>query len=244
MQAFFFSVFLGFTGADYFYLGYPLWGVTKLGTLGGCGFWWLLDIVRTGAGPVYAHSFRTANDLPHWVAVLIMVFLCMFTGFMAAIQNYLSYRRKKRLDLAILQSKEEARNWKNTEEELKGIEGPRFRTKGVPNFEGRPGFCGYGATMPIPLASAGCTLATTKVINPEAPPHQRLCKTQGDGASQLGWRGVPSGVPSHFGPAGVPGRGSPTPGSIGYAGPTHAGLTRDGMVRQQENELYAMPGQA
>jgi len=79
MKAFFFSVFLGFTGADYFYLGYPLWGVTKLGTLGGCGFWWLLDIVRTGAGPVYAHSFRTANDLPHWVAVLIMVFLCMFT---------------------------------------------------------------------------------------------------------------------------------------------------------------------
>jgi TM2 domain-containing membrane protein YozV len=43
--AFCFSIFLGFVGADRFYLGYALLGLVKLCTLGGLGFWWLLDIL-------------------------------------------------------------------------------------------------------------------------------------------------------------------------------------------------------
>jgi hypothetical protein len=214
MKAFFWSTFLGFFGADYFYLGYPLWGLGKLFTLGGLGFWWLTDVVRTGTGSVYAYNFRTANDLPHWVAVLIMVFLALFIGFLVAIQTYLVHRRKKRFDIATLQNQEEARQWKYTEDELKGFEGPRFRTnKGPPNFEGRPGFCGYGATMPLPLPNADAAYAV-----------------QGNG-------GFPP-FAGPFGPAGVPGQGSPAPPATGLMAPTHTpGLA---WPRRDENELNLM----
>lgn len=197
MTAFFLSLFLGFLGADYFYLGFPLWGIAKLLTLGGAGFWWLIDIVRTGSGPVYAYDFRTAADLPHWVAVLVMISACMLVGFVFAIETYLIYRKNKREDVAKLQNSEEARHWKNTQEELKGFDGPRFRIKQtLPNYEGRPGFSGYGAAMPLPHPNANTPFATF---------------------------GAATGVPPFagpFGPAGVPGEGSPTPASRGVA-PTH-----------------------
>lgn len=153
--AFFWSLCFGWIGADYFYLGYWLWGLGKLVTLGGCGFWWLIDVVRTGAGPVYAYNFRTANDLPHWVAVLCMVFVCMVVGFFVAIQLHLHNRRNQRKDVFLHNSKEEARQWEKTEHEMKNWEGP---CRQLPNrrssFEGRPGFSGYGATLPAPLCPA------------------------------------------------------------------------------------------
>lgn len=40
-----FAVFLGFLGADRFYLGYGILGLMKLFTCGGGGVWWLIDIV-------------------------------------------------------------------------------------------------------------------------------------------------------------------------------------------------------
>jgi TM2 domain-containing membrane protein YozV len=39
------SFLLGGLGVDRFYLGYVGLGVLKLITLGGCGLWWLIDLI-------------------------------------------------------------------------------------------------------------------------------------------------------------------------------------------------------
>jgi hypothetical protein len=39
------SIFLGQLGIDRFYLGYIGLGVLKLLTGGGCGIWWLIDVI-------------------------------------------------------------------------------------------------------------------------------------------------------------------------------------------------------
>lgn len=43
------SIFLGSLGVDRFYLGYVGLGILKLLTCGGCGVWWLIDIVLIAA---------------------------------------------------------------------------------------------------------------------------------------------------------------------------------------------------
>jgi TM2 domain-containing membrane protein YozV len=39
------SIFLGSLGVDRFYLGYIGLGIIKLLTMGGCGVWWVIDLI-------------------------------------------------------------------------------------------------------------------------------------------------------------------------------------------------------
>ena len=53
------SILLGGLGVDRFYAGHIGLGVLKLLTLGGCGFWSLIDIILVAVG-----NFTDADGLP------------------------------------------------------------------------------------------------------------------------------------------------------------------------------------
>lgn len=44
------SIFLGELGIDRFYLGYTGLGILKLVTCGGCGIWYLIDLIMIITG--------------------------------------------------------------------------------------------------------------------------------------------------------------------------------------------------
>ena len=50
--SFLLSLFLGFCGADRFYLGFIIYGVVKLLTLGGFGVWWIIDLIVVASNNV------------------------------------------------------------------------------------------------------------------------------------------------------------------------------------------------
>jgi len=112
--AYLFSLFLGFLGADQFYLGFHAFGIMKLVTFGGFGIWWLIDVIRIGCAPVMALEFRLAADLPHWAFVLSLVSFFLLVGFLVAARTTLLSRYQRRKDGMLMQVEEEARRWNAT----------------------------------------------------------------------------------------------------------------------------------
>jgi len=147
LKAFFLSLFGGFLGLDLFYLGFKIWGICKLFTLGGFGFWWLFDIVRVGCAPPYAQDFRVNHDLPHWVFMTVLLVLFSTAGLLYSLESYFAYRKQKRNLLQKLSQGDEETHLDRTE----GAQGAaRNRTSryydiwtGLPSQDAK----GYGATM-------------------------------------------------------------------------------------------------
>ena len=52
------SIILGSLGVDHFYSGKIGTGILKLITFGGCGIWWLIDVIMIATG-----SFKDGNEL-------------------------------------------------------------------------------------------------------------------------------------------------------------------------------------
>jgi len=53
------SIFLGQLGIDRFYMGYIGLGILKLLTAGGCGIWWLIDLIL-----IATDALRDADGYP------------------------------------------------------------------------------------------------------------------------------------------------------------------------------------
>jgi hypothetical protein len=101
------SLLAGYMGLDHFYLGEFHSGMTKLGTLGGLGVWWILDIVRIGSAPVYASSgHRLAADLPHWAYVASVLAAFAVLGHLALSRMLPAADKQRRLRRSLLQAEE------------------------------------------------------------------------------------------------------------------------------------------
>eukprot|EP00928_Gymnodinium_smaydae_P036036 TRINITY_DN25246_c0_g1_i1.p1 TRINITY_DN25246_c0_g1~~TRINITY_DN25246_c0_g1_i1.p1 ORF type:complete len:547 (-),score=34.86 TRINITY_DN25246_c0_g1_i1:91-1731(-) len=171
-HVFLMSLFGGFLGLDYFYLGYPLLGLAKLITFGGMGIWWLNDIIRTGSGPVYAHDFRCAADLPKGVFVFATVTLFLLLGFVAALMTYLRHRHLKRRNTMELIASEEARYLPDPNDVTRLSPHLNFNNGATKSFSGPPTFSGYGSTLGEPLWSDGASRAQ-HMLKPTWPNQRR-----------------------------------------------------------------------
>lgn len=57
------SIFVGEFGIDRFYLGYIGTGILKLITAGGCGIWWLIDVILIATGHLAPKDGLGYSDL-------------------------------------------------------------------------------------------------------------------------------------------------------------------------------------
>mmetsp|Transcript_22097 Transcript_22097/g.63288 ORF Transcript_22097/g.63288 Transcript_22097/m.63288 type:complete len:267 (-) Transcript_22097:51-851(-) len=106
------ALFLGPLGADQFYLGWPTLGALKLVSFGGLGFWWIFDVVLIGSTPVKtSDSFRVANDVDHWVFVLLVLSFAGVLGFAASIWSIHRDRVQKARELLSLKLEAEDGFW-------------------------------------------------------------------------------------------------------------------------------------
>mmetsp|Transcript_55905 Transcript_55905/g.133239 ORF Transcript_55905/g.133239 Transcript_55905/m.133239 type:complete len:333 (+) Transcript_55905:75-1073(+) len=114
------ALILGVLGVDKFYLGFYTLGSLKLLTLGGCGFWYLFDLVQYAAGPPYTHNgIRTADDLPHWAAVLVLLAALLIGSFSVGIYSLMRHRLQRQREVIclraeILHAKQEALDFQST----------------------------------------------------------------------------------------------------------------------------------
>lgn len=172
-KVFLLSLFGGIVGADYFYLGLPLWGIAKLCTLGGLGVWWFADIIRTGAGPIYAANYRVAPDLQHWIFVFVVVTLFSMAGFIYSMISFFRFRSTKRRIVMQLQQSEGNMNVSGPEDLAKF--GPQYQEKGsMKSFVATRGFSGYGATLPVSMPKADAPYASIPArgqVGPIAGPY-------------------------------------------------------------------------
>lgn len=163
LTTFLLSIFVGFTGADLYYLGCWQYATLKLLTLGGGGFWWVYDVIRTGSAPVYScRGFRVEADLNYWVYLVLTIAWLLVISFTISILTMMSVRRSKRAGGMHMNAKEEANsaeNWK-----YEDLDGTKFW--GTADSRVKPpimqrSFQGYGAPLPALLHNAGAPYAAS-----------------------------------------------------------------------------------
>lgn len=80
------SLFLGGFGVDRFYLGYTGLGILKLITFGGCGVWYLIDLILVITGSLKSSNGETLKGKDkNQKAVLIVVGIFLFFSFIIGI---------------------------------------------------------------------------------------------------------------------------------------------------------------
>ena len=73
------SLFLGVLGVDRFYMGYVGLGIIKLITFGGCGIWYLIDLILIITGSLKANGNKPLSGYAENKKIAIIV-TCIFLG--------------------------------------------------------------------------------------------------------------------------------------------------------------------